>query len=309
MLHFLTGVLCVAAILWVLETIDLARGAPSIPALADAPPLGDDACPRVSILFGARDEAEKLPSALGTMLSLDYPRYEVIAVDDRSQDATGEILADAAQKDRRLKQVRVDALPPGWLGKPHALQQAYKSSDGEWLVFTDADVHFAPDVLRRAVSLVEKTKWDHMALLGRVEMSTLSEKIALTFFGFAFLAGTRPWTASNPQSAGYTGVGAFQMTRRSAYEAMGTHQRLAMEVVDDMKLGKLMKEAGFRSGAALAGDGVSVEWHAGVRNIILGTTKNFFAASGFRLWLTCVHILGLLLMCVLPWVALPFVRG
>jgi hypothetical protein len=82
-----------------------------------------------------------------------------------------------------------------------------------------------------------------------------------------------------------------------------------MEVVDDMKLGKLVKEAGCCSGVGRAGDAVSVHWHAGLGNTIRGTTKNFFAASGYRVWLTSVQILGLLLMFVFPVVALPFARG
>ena len=86
--------------------------------------------------------------------------------------------------------------------------------------------------------------WEHLTLLGRVEMFTVGEKIAMTFFGLAMVVGTRPWKTSNPRSRFYTGVGAFQLIRRSTYEKMGTHRRLAMEVVDDMKLGKLVKEAG-----------------------------------------------------------------
>ena len=95
------------------------------------------------------------------------------------------------------------------------------------------------------------------------------------------------------ESRVYAGVGAFQLIRRSAYEKIGTHRRLAMEVVDDMKLGKLVKEAGCRSGMAKAGKAVSVHWHAGVGNIIRGTTKNFFATTGFRLPVVGVQILGL----------------
>jgi cellulose synthase/poly-beta-1,6-N-acetylglucosamine synthase-like glycosyltransferase len=230
-------------------------------------------------------------------------------VDDRSEDGTGVILTNAALRDARLKNVRVDSLPAGWLGKPHALQQAYEHSSGEWLVFTDADVHFAPDVLRRAIALAHEKGWEHLTLLGRVKMFTFGEKIAMTFFGLAMMVGTRPWKTSDPGSRVYTGVGAFQMIRRSAYEKMGTHRRLAMEVVDDMKMGKLVKEAGIRSGVAKAGDSVSVHWHAGVGNIIRGTTKNFFATSGFKPWLTTLHIFGLLLMFVFPIVALPIVHG
>jgi hypothetical protein len=309
-LHFFwIGSLAFVTLLWMLLGIDLAIGVPLMPSLADFAPLPDDRCPAVSVLFAARDEAEKMPGALATFLSLDYPHYDVIAVDDRSQDATGNILAGAARTDARLRTVRIASLPAGWLGKPHALQTAYENSTGEWLVFTDADVHFAPDLLRRAIALAEQKNWDHLTLLGQPEMSTLGEKITMTFFGLALVGGTRPYAASNPRSAWYAGVGAFQLIRRAGYEKMGTHRRLAMEVIDDVKLGKIAKEAGLRSGVAKGGRAVTVHWHAGVPNIIRGTTKNFFASSGFRLWLTSLQILGLLLMCVFPVVALPFVHG
>ena len=306
---FWTVLLGVVAILWIVEAIDLTPGVRSLPSLQDAPPLPDDACPRVSILVAARDEADKLPGALETFLAIEYPRYEVVAVDDRSEDATGAILENSARKNAQLKPVRVDSLPSGWLGKPHALQQAYEHSSGEWLIFTDADVHFAPGLVRQAVALAQQQGWEHMTLLGAPKMFTLGEKIAMTFFGMALVVGTRPWSATDPRSRGYAGVGAFQLVRRSAYETMGTHRRLAMEVIDDMKLGKLLKEAGFRSGVAKAGEAVSVHWHAGIRNMVRGTTKNFFAASGFKLRVTAVQVFGLLLMCVFPAVALPFVHG
>lgn len=297
------------AALWIAESYDLARGVPSLASIDDVPPVANERCPSVSILFAARDEAEKLPHALETLLSLNYPRYEVIAVDDRSVDATVAILADAARRDSRFKPVRVDSLPAGWLGKPHALRKAYENSTGEWLVFTDADVHFAPDLLQRTMALAEAKGWEHVTLLGRAKMFTLGEKIAMTFFGLALVAGTRPWSANDTNSQGYSGVGAFQMVRRSAYEKMGTHQRLAMEVIDDMKLGKLAKEMGVRSGAAKAGDAVSVHWHAGVGNMIRGTTKNFFAASGYRMPVTLLQIFGLLVMFDAPLAALPLVHG
>jgi hypothetical protein len=309
-LHFFwIGSLGFAALLWVLLGIDLAIGVPSIPSLADFAPLADERCPTVSVLFAARDEAKKMPGALGTFLSLDYPRYEVIAVDDRSDDATGDILANAARTDARLHPVHIEALPSGWLGKPHALQTAYENSHGEWLVFTDADVHFAPDLIRRAIALAEQKNWDHLTLLGQPEMFTLGEKITMTFFGLALVGGTRPYAASNPRSAWYAGVGAFQLIRRAGYKKMGAHHRLAMEVIDDVKLGKIAKEAGLRSGVAKGGRAVTVYWHAGVPNIVRGTTKNFFASSGYRLWLTSLQVLGLVLMCVFPVVALPFVHG
>jgi GT2 family glycosyltransferase len=315
---FWTGLLGFIAFAWLLAAIDLARGALVIPALNQVqmrPPergssTGDPAgTPRVSILFSALDEAEKLPAALGTFLAQDYPDYEVIAVDDRSEDATGSILDAAARGNSRLKVLHVTSLPAGWLGKPHGLQKAFERSSGKWLVLTDADVRFEPDVLRTTIALAEERHWDHLTLLCHAEMFTVGEKIAMTFFGMAFLMGLRPWRASDPRSSAYVGIGAFQLIRRSAYEKMGTHRRLAMEVVDDVKLGKLVKEAGLRSGVAKSGRAVTVHWHSGLGNIIRGTTKNFYATTGFRLWVAGGQVAGILLMFVLPWVALPFVHG
>ena len=279
-----------------LRPMDLARGALVIPALNNVrlgAPFDSHheraaaGLPRVSILFSALDEAEKLPAALASFLAQDYPDYEVIAVDDRSEDATGSILDTAARDTRRLKVVHVTSLPAGWLGKPHGLQQAFEHSNGEWLVFTDADVRFEPEVLRSTIALAEERHWDHLTLLCHAEMFTPGEKIAMTFFAMSLMLSLRPWRASDSRSSAYVGIGAFQLIRRSAYEKMGTHRRLAMEVVDDVKLGKLVKAAGLRSGVATAGRAVSVHWHSGLGNIIRGTTKNFYATTGFRLWVAC----------------------
>jgi glycosyltransferase involved in cell wall biosynthesis len=303
------GLLGTIALLWILEAIEIGRGVRSMPSLDHFTPLPEVGCPSVSIMFAARDEAEKLSGALETFLALDYPSYEIVAVDDRSVDATGQILHAAAKGNSGLKLLRIDSLPSGWLGKPHALQQAYERSSGDWLVFTDADVHFRPDLLRRALALVQEKGWEHLTLLGHAKMFNAGEKIAMTFFSLGFLMGIRPWKVSDRRSYVYAGVGAFQLIRRSAYENIGTHRRLAMEVVDDMKLGKLVKDAGIPSGLATAGDGVSVHWHAGIGNMILGTTKNFFATTGFRVEIAASQILGLVLAFIFPVAALPFTHG
>ena len=125
-------------------------------------------------------------------------------------------------------------------------------------------------------------KWDHLTLLTAVEMRGFWETTAISYFGLGFVFGNEPWLASNPRSARYVGVGAFQLVRRAAYEKSGGHARLRMDVIEDMKLGKLMKMAGFRSGVAVAQDMVSVRWHSGVQNVIRGVTKNMFAAVHYN---------------------------
>jgi len=297
------------AFFWLTHGLRVAYGAIRLPWIKDYAPAPDADCPRISLLFAARDEQEKLPAALATLMELDYPQLEVIAADDRSRDATGRILDEFSSRHSRLRVVHVTELAPGWLGKPHALQKAYEASTGEWLLFTDADVRFKPDTLRRAITFARQRNLDHLTLFGDVEMVGFWETVLVTFFGLAFHIANDPHRASNPNSRFYVGVGAFQLLKRSAYEASGTHRRLAMEVVDDMKLGKIVKQGGFRSGAGIAPDFVVIRWHAGVGNLIRGVTKNFFAGVGYNLGFVAVSVAGLLLTNVLPFAGLFFGHG
>ena len=301
---FIAIYLCLAAVLWAIQSVRATLGIKGLPHLERVAPLAKDRCPRISIIFAARDEAQKLPGALATLLALDYPDYEIIAVDDRSTDATGRILDDFAPRDRRLRVLHVESLPAGWLGKPHALEIGHLASNGEWLVFTDADVHFAPDTLRRAMAIAADQRLDHLPLLTKMEMESFWERVVMIYFTLAFTIGSEMWRTNNPRSSAYMGIGAFQLIRRTAYEAIGGHRRLAMEVVDDIKIGKLVKRGGFRSQVGIASQHLSVRWHSGLGNIVRGTTKNFFAVTGFRLWYACFQLFGLVVMSVLPWIAL-----
>ena len=291
---------------WVFYGLHVAYGALRLPIIKDIAVASDADCPRTSILFAARDEEEKLPAALTTLMEIDYPDLEVIAVDDRSRDSTRRILDEFAALHPRLRVVHVEDLPPGWLGKPHALQKAFEAAIGEWLVFTDADVRFKPDVLRRAITLARRQKLDHLSLLCDVEMVGFWEKALITFFVAIFHLATNPRMVGSHRSPFYVGIGAFQLVKRSAYEASGTHRRLAMEVIDDMKLGKLVKRAGFRSGVGISQDSVVVRWHAGFGNLIRGVTKNFFAGFGYNLGFVAVGVGGLLLLNVMPFFGLVF---
>lgn len=304
-----TVLLAVIAAVWVIQGTRVFFGMRKVSRLRETRLLDDAACPSVSILFSARDEEEKLPQALATLLALDYPHYEVVAVNDRSCDATGRILEEAAARGPRLKVVHVAELPAGWLGKPHGLQRAYEASGSEWLVFTDADVRFAPDLLRRSLALAKEHGWDHMTLFGHVEMYGFWEHVIMTFFMLSLTLYTEAWRVADPRSKKFLGVGSFQLFRRAAYEAAGTHKRLRMEVVDDMKLGKLAKLAGFRSGLALAGRSVAVRWHAGLGNITRGVEKNFFAGADFSLAKVSGQFLAIIMLETLPALLLAFVSG
>ncbi len=133
------------------------------------------------------------------------------------------------------------------MGKAHAMYTAAKSAtDADWLLFTDADVMFRPDCIRRAIAYAEQERADHVVLFPRMLMEHVGEKMMLSFFQLMFVFGHRPWKVADPKSKDHMGIGAFNLVRRSAYEAVGTYQALRFEVVDDMKLGKVIKNAGFR---------------------------------------------------------------
>ena len=297
------------ALFWLTHGTRVIYGATQLPRLEKTGIARDEFCPRISILFAARDEEEKLAAALETLIALDYPNLEIVAVDDRSEDSTPQILAAFVARDARVRMVRIDELPAGWLGKPHALQRGYEAASGEWLLFTDADVQFHAESLRRAVSIVEERKLDHLTLMCAVQMHGFWEKMLITFFGLGFHVATNPNNVGNPRSKSYVGIGAFQLVRRTAYEESGMHRRLALEVVDDMKLAKNIKQAGFRSCVGVAQKHVSVRWHAGAGNIVRGVTKNFFAAASYSLGVVAAQSLGIFCTNILPFAALPFLHG
>ncbi len=306
LLNMLLGLV---AFTWVLGGVRTLRGMSRVPRLAGFPPLPDVECPSVSILVTGRDEAQKLPDALPTWLAQDYPRLEVVAVNDRSSDATGRILDDCAARDPRLKVIHLTELPPGWLGKPHGLQKAYENSTGEWLLFTDADVRFAPDVVRRSLAVARARGCDHLTLLGLIDLKGFWENAVVSYFCLGFLLSIQPWEASNPRSPYYVGIGSFQLLKRSVYQAIGTHKRLAMEVVDDVKLGKLVKQGGFRSALALPEERLRVRWQDGISNVIKGLTKNSFASLDFSLLRTVLSVLAILFISVFPFAALALTAG
>ncbi len=297
------------AFLWIVQGVRAGIGMSKIPRLSQAAPATDDALPRMSILFAARDEAEKLPAALQSLLLLNYPDYEIIAVDDRSQDATARILDEFARTNSRLKVAHIAELPHGWLGKPHALQAGYELASGEWFVFTDADVRFSPDLLRRAYALARCESWDHLTLLTALELHGFWETATVAYLGLGFLMGFQPWRVSDPKSGSYFGVGAFQLVRRAAYEAIGMHRKLAMEVVDDIKLGKLIKLGGFRSGLAASETFVQLRWQDGFSNLVRGLMKNLFAGFRFRVFDAAISVVAVFTISILPFIGVWFVHG
>lgn len=264
--------------------------------------LSPKACPKVSIIFAARNEEQKIRSALCTMLNQDYPDYEVIAVNDRSSDQTPSILEDLARTPQasRLKILDIQKLPPGWLGKNHALYQGYLASSGEWLLFTDADVHFDSGTIEAALLAVSERKLDHLVLFPYAMTKNYLEAVFMMAFTFVFYLWFKPWAARYAHSQAYVGIGSFNFVKREVYEKIGTHQAIKLEVTDDMALGREVKKNGFRQ-MLMDGTGMIREtWFEGWKGILDSLEKNAFAGVDYNLFLLTGATLGLLIFDIAP---------
>jgi cellulose synthase/poly-beta-1,6-N-acetylglucosamine synthase-like glycosyltransferase len=212
--HWIAG--SILAVAWFSRIVEAAFGMPRVADIArpewDRRPAAANGEPRVSIIVPARNEEENIRETLCQLLALDYSNYEVIAVNDRSTDRTGPIMSEVAaaskspcgagaparvsaapelqtetDKDKsvrstRLKVIHILDLPSGWLGKTHAMWTAGQQATGDWLLFTDADVLFKPDSLRRAVAYAEAERADHVVLFPRMIVKRPSETMMIAFF-------------------------------------------------------------------------------------------------------------------------------
>jgi len=282
--------------------------------LAPREPLGH--VPRVSIVVAARNEADHIEAALRSLLELDYPDYEVIAVDDRSDDETGEAM-DLLSESRpsqpasgsRLQVLHIEHLPAGWLGKTHAMWRGAQITTGDWILFTDADVVFRSDALRRAIAYAEREKADHAVLFPTMVMSSAGERMMIAFFQSQFVFARLPWKVSDPKSRDAIGVGAFNLIRRQVYERIGTYERMRLEILDDMRLGEIVKQEGFRQRVAFGRGLLRLRWVFGAYGMVRNLTKNGFAILRFNGWFLLLAVCGILLVNVGPYVGAMFAPG
>ncbi|HEY1263807.1 MAG TPA: glycosyltransferase family 2 protein [Terriglobales bacterium] len=310
-LYWIAGL--ILALAWLSRIVDAALGMPSVADISTSPwDRKPPDPPRISIIVPARNEEEHVGEALTRLLRLDYENYEVIAVNDRSTDRTGQIMDQIASTPAaygRLRVIHVSDLPARWLGKAHAMWTAARGSSADWLLFTDADVLFRPDSLRRAIAYAEADRADHLVLFPHMIMKTVGERMMIAFFQALFVFGHRPWKVADPRTKDTMGVGAFNLVRRTVYEQVGTYERLRMEVLDDMKLGKVIKQAGFAQRCAFGDDLISIHWARGAMGVIHNVTKNFYAVLSFQWWRALASSFGLAFLNLLPFVGLCLVGG
>jgi hypothetical protein len=281
------------------------RRAPDAPAPADAP--------LVSVCIPARNEEANIEACVRSLLGGDWPpqRLEVLVYDDQSTDATGRILANLAREDARVRLTPGAPLPPGWNGKQHACDRMGRAAGGEWLLFTDADVRFERDAVRRGMgaALAPAPRGSPNAPLGLV--STFPRQITrsfgetllvpmIFFILMSYLPMRRMRRSLSPGAS--AGCGQFLLVRRDAYLAAGGHAAFKDSMHDGIKLPRAVRRSGFRTDLFDGTSLCSVRMYTGFAATWRGFAKNAFEGLGsvaLLVFLTALHLVG----HVLPWIA------
>jgi len=298
------------AITWMERVLGAVVGLPGIPdLLLPAHNISPDGDPRITVIVPARNEQTDIGACLGSLLAQDYPHLRIIAVDDRSTDGTGAAMEELASA--QLRVIHVTELPAEWLGKTHAMAVAARAAIAgdkpDFLLFTDADVIFRPDAIRRALANAVATGADHLVLAPTTTIRRWDEAALLSFFQIFGMWAARPWKVSNPKALrDAIGIGAFNMLRTSAYLQVGGFEALRMEVVEDLGIARRIKRAGLRQRFAFGLGLVSVHWAAGIDGLIKTMTKNIFAAVKFYRSILLLGCCWLAAFCVAPFVAVWF---
>lgn len=266
---------------WALFAILGALARRSARQVADLPPEAPGPWPSLSVVVATRDEGRRLADALASLRRSDYPMLEIIVVDDRSSDDTPAVLAELARTDPRITPVRVDELPPRWLGKLNALARGLEHAHGEWILFTDADVHLAPDTLRRAIGCCEREGLDHLGVLPEhVAAGVLVDAAIWNVLRLIVAVGAHRRAVEDPKRRASVGVGAFNLFRRRALAQSPGLEHLRMEVLDDAALGQMLKRSGARSSLAFGAGHVQVQLYDSLRDLFRGIDRAGIAGLG-----------------------------
>jgi glycosyltransferase involved in cell wall biosynthesis len=234
----------------------------------------------VSIITAARDEEARIASAVRRFLGQEGVRIEVIVVDDRSTDRTAEIVRQLAKEDSRVRVIQVETLPENWLGKCHACHVGAAAATGDWILFSDADCWLQRDVIHRALLVAQREQAEHITLT----LGITPEGIGVQAWHLAFLLSLSNWFSgvNRDRPRAYLGMGAFNFVRRDAYHACGGYEALRLTVLDDLRLGLLLRRAGKRTRGFIGGDDTQCHWGATLRDMIKIMEKNYFAAIDYR---------------------------
>ena len=263
--------------------------------------------PRVSILLAARNEQEMLPATLESLHNLDYPDFEIVLVDDDSDDRTGAIADEWARRDGARGKLRVihnHHLPPGWRGKVHAMSLAAEAATGDWILSTDADIIFHPSLLRQAVELALRKNVQFLSLTPQVEIRSWAEKVVLPAFGFLLFILFPLRMVNHPGRLRAMAAGAFMLMRRCDLAALGGYARLRDTLIEDLRMAELFKRNGRRTYLGVTRGVFHTRMYENWREVFEGLARSAWEGTGCSLWKVLAGVAVGNALAALPWISL-----
>jgi chlorobactene glucosyltransferase len=281
--------------------VTLIRNLNFLQRLEDEAPPDPNEEPVINVLIPARNEAESLPRCLESLQHQAYTRYSVTVLDDNSTDGTADVVRQFAERSDRFRLVQGAPLPEGWVGKPWACHQLAEQTDGEILLFVDADTHFTPDVLARVSGIMQREQPGLLSTFPHQETETIGERIVLPGLYMLFLCSMPIWYLEDPNHPDIAAAnGQFICMSRKIYKQVGGHQVVHDRVVEDLPLSWIVKAAGFRVIARTASESVHCRMYRSNQEVIDGFAKNAFVTFGERASAAITSIIGMTAVFIVP---------
>jgi chlorobactene glucosyltransferase len=249
----------------------------ALPSPSEAEALLPSPPPLVSIVIPARNEAHNIERVLASVTASSYPRFEVIVVDDESEDGTGALARAAGRGNaERLEVIGGEPLPPGWLGKPWSCARGARVARGSLLLFTDADTVHSADLLARAIAGLEEDQAHVLSVLGRQIMASFWERLVQPHVFVMLLSrfprGRRALSERRWRDA--IANGQYLLFRRDVYDALGGHEAVKDEVVEDLRLAQIIVKSGRQLSLRFGEQELGTRMYRGLRDLVGGWTKN-----------------------------------
>lgn len=260
------------------ELSRFARAATLRPA-ADAEPVPP---PRVSVIIPVHNEAAGVAACLERVLSQRGADLQVVVANDRSTDATGAIVGEIAGRHPNVRCVDIAELPPGWLGKTHALAVATQHADGEYLLFTDGDVVWSPNTLETVLAFVREQRIDFLSLWPKTIVRGFWEGLLIPACGWVLSLWFHARRPERIEDTPAFANGQFLLIRREAYERIGGHAAVPDEMAEDVALAARAARAGLRRYLGVGRELLATRMYENLPQIIAGWTRVFIGALGAR---------------------------
>jgi glycosyltransferase involved in cell wall biosynthesis len=312
--HVITVLSSMLALGWLWQAVAALRGVPTLPDLTRAgvawPDAAESAAPDVTVVVPACNEQESIQATLRSLLASTGVRLQIVAVNDRSTDRTGELMdavaaeALACAGPHTLEVIHICELPPGWLGKAHALAMAAAHATAPWLLFTDGDVTFNPRLIALALGYARAERADHVVLILTMQLKNTAEAAVVAAFQALAAWNTRLWKVADPKARDFFGTGGFNLVRREIYERLGGFAEMRMEVVEDLRLGWKIKRAGYAQRIVLGPGLARIRWINGALSFVGLVEKNGYAGLRYRAGISLLAFLGFAVQIVLPLAAM-----